>query len=124
MKQRKRIKGFTLLEVMVALAIVAIGLTAGVKGIGSHIKNQAYLKERTLAHWVAMNQLAVMRANEVWPSGELSGTEEMGKSSYKWVAEVIKLPGGDGIRRVEISVSREDEPDVMLASLFGFVGKH
>ena len=116
-------KGFTLLEVMVALAIVAIGLTAAVKGIGGHIKNQAYLKERTLAHWVAMNQITELRARREWPSGDLKGSSEMGNGSYQWVVKVIKLDSGDGIRRLEVTVADEETPDRTLANLIGFLGK-
>ena len=77
MTRSARQRGFTLLEVLVALAVVAIALGAGIKAAGSNIDNAAYLRDRTLAHWVAMNKLAEMETMKKFPS---PGTTERGST--------------------------------------------
>ena len=52
---RYHLQGFSLLEVLVALAILGISLGAAIKATSSSLGNAGYLQQRTLAHWVAMN---------------------------------------------------------------------
>lgn len=75
MTKNVRNAGFTLLEVLVALAVLALALAAGIKAAGSNIDNAAYLRDRTLAHWVAMNKLTEMQVFNKFPA---TGTTERG----------------------------------------------
>ena len=118
-----RQRGFTLLEVLVALAVLAIALAAAIKGISSHVSNETYLKERSFAHWVAMNQVAALRTSGQWPNaGQLSGDETMGGEEFQWTIKVTEFQGGD-VRRLDVKVSPKGEPDQPLSSLIAFVGK-
>ena len=63
-----RCRGFTLLEVLVALVIVAFGMGAVLSALSSSANNIAALREKTIAEWVGMNQIADVRLN-LNPSG-------------------------------------------------------
>jgi general secretion pathway protein I len=62
------LRGMTLIEVLVALAIVAITLAAGFKAAGGLTVNAQRLSDLTIAHWCAENQLTSLRLGKVWPS--------------------------------------------------------
>ena len=78
-------RGFTLLEVLVALAIIAIAMGALIKTSGGQTANASYLKEKTLAHWVGMNQLVEQRITRGWPDiGNHQGSTEMARKEWYW----------------------------------------
>ncbi|ALP54305.1 hypothetical protein Tel_14770 [Candidatus Tenderia electrophaga] len=119
MKQR----GFTLLEVLIALAILAVALAAAIKGISSHVGNISYLKERSLAHWVGMNALTELRVSGRYPSaGEIKGDESMAGREFSWVIKVTEVEGGD-VRRLDVRVVPENDPERPLTSLIAYIGK-
>ena len=64
---RRRRRGFTLIEVMVALAIVAITLGAGIKAAGALTGNTQRLADATAAQWCADNQLTGLRLSKLTP---------------------------------------------------------
>ncbi len=122
MPARSTSTGFTLLEVLVALAILALALSAAIRAAGSYAGNQAYLQERTLAHWVARNALTELQLEPRWPGiGRRSGDARMAGQQFEWRADIAQSPDED-LRRVEVSVwmgaDTEREP---LAGLIGFV---
>jgi len=116
-------KGFTLLEVLIALAILAIALAAAIKGVSSHVSNLVYLKERSLAHWVGLNALTELRVSGQWPkTGEIKGDEAMAGREFKWVISVTEVEGGD-VRRLDVKVSPEDDDERPLSTMVAYVGK-
>lgn len=116
-------RGFTLLEVLIALAVLAIALAATIKGISSYVSNIAYLKERTLAHWVGMNALVELRTSGQYPSaGEIEGDESMAGREFHWIINVIEVEGGD-VRRLDIKVTPEEDEERPLSSMVAFIGK-
>ncbi len=116
-------RGFTLLEVMIALAIIAIALTATVKSIGSHVNSAAYLKERTLAHWVAMNKVAELQTSGEWPrAGDDSGTVLMAKREWLWRMD-ISTTEDKRVHRLDVSVAAQDFPEQSLATAVAYLGK-
>lgn len=118
-----RQRGFTLLEVLVALAVLAIALAAAIKAISSHVSNESYLKERSFAHWVAMNKVAELRASGQWPnSGEFNGNATMGGEEFRWTIKVTEFQGGD-VRRLDVRVATQAQPKQPLTTLIAFVGK-
>ena len=117
-------RGFTLLEVLVALAVVAVALAALLKGSGEHARNSAYLRDKTLAHWVALNKIAELQIQPEWPSiGKQHGTSEMGLTDWQWVTSVSNTPDKD-IRRLEVEVRyAEDGTDPIVTRIAFLSGR-
>ena len=116
-------RGFTLLEVLIALAVVAVALAASVRMGSTASINAARLEGKTFAHWVAMNQMEELRAKRAWPgTGTRSGTEEMGKRLWRWTRRVESTEDAD-VRRVEVEVALDEEPDDVLSVLTGYLGQ-
>jgi general secretion pathway protein I len=95
-------RGFTLLEVLIALAIVAMSVGALLGTVTSSASNVIYLKEKTLAEWVALNRLTEVRIDKSMPSkGRRSGSTTMGGTRWEWEEEVTELPF-EGMLRIEV----------------------
>ena len=95
MRSREDQKGFTLLEVLVSLAILTIAMAALVQGAGQNTSNQTYLEERTFAHWVAMNRLAEIRLQKTpLATGHTGGTETLGGRDWRWAMDTEETPDG------------------------------
>ena len=60
--------GFTLIEILVAMTIIAIAMAALIKASGDYTYSAAYLKQKTLAHYVAMNELNTLQISSTWPA--------------------------------------------------------
>lgn len=116
-------RGFTLVEVVVALAIVAIGMLAVFKTIGDTVNNVSYLRDRTFAAWIADNRITEIRLSGEMPSvDETAGELEYAGRRWHWLTKVSQTQV-QGLRRIDVSVRREgDAEDSALVSLAGFVG--
>lgn len=113
--------GFTLIEVLVALAIVSIALMAALRAAGQGTNTVGELRSRLLAGWVAENMLAEHRARRDWlPLGIQRGTGREGGLDFIWREEVIATPN-PAFRRVDIRVYAGAEESHSLAHLAGFV---
>jgi general secretion pathway protein I len=113
--------GFTLVEVLVALAIISIALLAALRVAGGGTTSVEELRGRLLAGWVAQDLLAEQRALGEWPSlGILSGTKRQGGIEFAWREEVMSTPNG-AFRRVDIRVFTVSGEARSLAHLTGFV---
>lgn len=96
-------RGFTLLEVLIALAIVAMSVGALLGTITSSASNVAYLKDKTLAEWVALNRLTEIRISQQMPDlGKRAGNAELGGMRWDWEQEVIELPAVKGLYMVHV----------------------
>jgi general secretion pathway protein I len=117
-----RRSGFTLVEILVALAILAIALTAGMRALAQATDTASALKARTLALWVAQNQLAAAQIATPWPAlGTYAGDAQQAGTSFVWQASVTPTPNPT-FRRIEITVAEPQSPDYALARLTGFLG--
>jgi general secretion pathway protein I len=122
--------GFTLLEVLVALAVLALALGAAIQAVGDYTANQAYLRDRTFALWVARNQLATVQLSGRWPSvGQQKGDAELplggidsAGREWRWVMQVVQTAEAD-LRRLDIDVFPSEAADdaVPVARLSGFM---
>ncbi len=118
--RRVAARGFTLVEVLVALAIVAIALMAALRAAGQGTQAVAELRLRLLAGWVAEDRLAEHRGRGAWlPLGIARGTQNQGGVAFAWREEVIATPNG-AFRRVDVFVAAPQE-ERALAHLTGFV---
>lgn len=114
-------KGFTLIEVLVALAIISIALMASLRAAGQGTNNVGELRARLLASWVAENLLAEHRARGDWIApGIQRGTSRQGGLEFTWSEEVIATPNAS-FRRIEVKVFALADETHALARLTGFI---
>lgn len=116
-------RGFTLLEVAVALIVVSLGMLAAIGAVGHTARDSSYLRDKTLAHWVAMNKLTEVRLlPNAPPTDKSSDDVEMAGREWRWTMEVKQTPV-ESIRRIEISVRPKEAPETSsMASITGFFG--
>jgi general secretion pathway protein I len=113
----RRNEGFTLLEILAALLVVALALTAAVKLAAGTAANTAYLRDKSHAHWVALNVIAEQRLRSPWPRpGGISGEQRMGHRDWPWRAEVEQTPNED-IRRISVTVDNDEVQLVLTGYL-------
>lgn len=113
--------GFTLIEVLVALAIISIALLAALRVAAQGTTNVGELRTRLLAGWVAENMLAEHRARGDWlPLGINRGKEREGGIEFAWRREVIATPN-PAFRRVDVFVFMAPDDGRALAHFTAFV---
>ncbi len=116
-----RYKGFTLLEVLISLAILSTALIALSGSITEALKGQSYLKEKTFAHYIATHRLAELRLQKQWPNiGVTRGEKKMLQQNWLWKQEVLKTDD-DNLRRIEISISHEKDEEYQITKLVAFM---
>lgn len=104
MKTKLQAKGFTLIEVVVAVAILAVAAVALIDATQSNIHSMFYLQEKTVADWVAKNKLVEFQVYQKWPDlGSQDDSVEMANKEWVVRSEISKGPF-DGSRNVAISV--------------------
>jgi general secretion pathway protein I len=116
-------RGFTLIEVVVALIVVSLGMLAVIETVGGTARNSSYLRDKTIAHWVAMNKLTEVRVLPNAPAVDKTSDEvEMAGRDWRWTMEVKQTPV-ESIRRIDISVRPAEAPEKSsMASVSGFYG--
>src|SRR5689334_543017 len=121
--QINKTRGFTLIEVMVALVIVSIGMVAVIQAVSQAANNGAYLRDKSIAQWVALNQLTLMRIAQASPvKGTTTGEIEMAGQRWRWAAQVIETSVAS-MKRIDIAVRAAESPeDSQLATITGFYG--
>ncbi len=114
--------GFTLVEVMVALLIVAVAISSLLFQMMSVIDNTAYLRDKAVAHWVALNQQELLylenqHTNQLIDR-ERSGRQDMAGREWFWRVTPLNIATGDkNFQQVRISVSSDEAGDSSVVSL-------
>jgi len=115
--------GFTLVEILVALAILAVALAAGMRSVAQSSDAATLLKQRTLALWVAQNRLAAAQLAKPWPAaGVRAGSAEQARTQFVW-RETVEGTPNPAFRKIEIAVADPATPDYVLARLVGYLGQ-
>lgn len=123
----RRQRGFTLLEVLVALAIFALVAASVLSASSRSLQTAARLQDKTLAMWVADNRLSAMQlSRDPVADGREQGEEQMAGRRWQWQSEVIAT-SEPAMRRVTIWVAptsseRGNLSERALVSLSGFIG--
>jgi len=114
--------GFTLVEVLVAVAVVALAVTAVLTAMMRQVDGSAYLRDKLFAQWVALNQLELMRlenrhSNQL-PAAD-SGNVEMAGRTWYWRAQPQRSQA-EGFVQLDLSVAAEEGENVQpLATVTG-----
>lgn len=117
----RRVSGFTLLEVLVALVIVGTALAAGLRAVGSLTTNSAGLRASMMATWSAENRLVQIRLGREFPDiGKRSFPCPQGDLDLVCEEEVITSPN-PLLRRIEVSVFDADNPGRRIVKLIQLV---
>jgi general secretion pathway protein I len=114
-------QGFTLLETLVALAVLAIAMAAIMRAAGGEINHAAQLRQRLLADWVAQNRLALHAARGDWISvGSQDGEDTEAGMLLSWHEDISDTPN-PSFRRIEVSVFDPDDKSHLLRKLTGYL---
>lgn len=118
-------RGFTLIEVLVALIVVSMSTLAIAGQIGQAARNARVVQMRTFATWIALNKITELRLIEGVPdAGRDEGEIEYASREWVWESE-IKPPSGnaENFMRIEVSVALADDPDIIVGDAIGFIGR-
>ena len=123
MTPRRLQTAFTLVEVLVAMFVVALGMGALMAALTASANATAHLREKSFAEWVALNRLSEVRLKGVVPAtGKSDGEVEFAGTTWRWQQEITD-PKIAGILRIDISVSAAtDSSAAAIATATGFYG--
>ncbi len=108
MRMHRKASGFTLIEVLLALTIIAVALTALLKAIAQNVEHTQRIKEKTISHWVAMQGVAMVQLGllQINQSQETTQDTTMLGEHWYWRAKISTTPVKT-IQLITISVSTE-----------------
>lgn len=115
-----RQSGLTLVEVLVALAILSIALTALILNTTENTRNIQYLYEKTAAHWVAMNVLNQVQLDMITPARSPSfstGSMELMNTNWQWKLQ-IEITPDSSMNRIIVKVGHDEQPTLYTAYSF------
>ncbi|MCH2056647.1 MAG: type II secretion system minor pseudopilin GspI [Thalassotalea sp.] len=115
--------GFTLIEVMLAVAIFAIAGVAILGTAQNNLESLGALEQKSVAGWVAANQLTAASLNQQWPpKNNVKGKVEMAGSTWFWQQKVVRTQDND-LRQVTIEVRKNEDDKQALTELVTFIAK-
>ncbi|WP_026957580.1 MULTISPECIES: type II secretion system minor pseudopilin GspI [Aliagarivorans] len=119
----KRQRGMTLLEVMVAMAILATAGAAVVKAAAENLNSISFLREKSFALWVADNRLSEIKLSGAWPGTALrKGEEEFADRTWYWQSQGVETASNDFLA-VRVTVSKDKEGKQVMAELTSYVSR-
>jgi general secretion pathway protein I len=117
----RRVDGFTLIETVVALLIVALGMTAVFMQVGQFARSSILMQDKTLASWIGSNVVTELSLETSWPETGDS-EEEIAYANRVWhVTIAITETEVENLRRADVSVSLADRPDRVIHTVSGLI---
>ena len=121
-KSSPKCGGFTLVEVMVALAIAALGLAAVAASVSQMVDAAMTMQQRSYANWIAQNKIAELRLANVVPEvSSTSGQTQYAGLEWEWRANISET-GVENLYRVDVIVSQPGNEEI-LRKVSGFIGE-
>ncbi len=119
--QPARCGGFTLVEALVALIIVALGMMAVHTQLNQYAVTSVYIREKTLASWIATNVLTELSVQGEWPEPG-SEDDEIEYAGRQWHYTVeISTTQVENLRRADVSVSLAEDPERVIHTVSGLI---
>jgi len=118
-------RGFTLIEVLIAMLVLSIGLMAVIKVVSQVSISANQLRDKTYAQWVALNKVAEMRLQTTWPAtGKTDGVSDMADRRWHWSMQIKNTDDKD-VRKLEVSLSPDSEKndEVSTVTVTAFLGR-
>jgi general secretion pathway protein I len=117
-----RNRGFTLIEVLVALVVATLALGAVLAAVSQMADTGLTLRERTYASWIGQNKITELRLANVIPDvSESNGEIEYAGQEWAWIANISET-GIENLFRVDVDISRPGSDDI-IRSVIGFIGE-
>jgi len=115
--------GFTLIEVMLAMAVFAIAGIALLGASSNNARNMGHLENKMLANWVASNQLVAASLVTKWPpKNNVKGEVELAGKAWFWQQKVIKTTDKD-MRAIVMEVRLKADDELAVTSMTTYVSK-
>ncbi|MBO9491885.1 type II secretion system minor pseudopilin GspI [Endozoicomonas sp. G2_1] len=122
-RAKSRSFGFTLIEVMLAMAVLAIAGVALVSATSSNVRHIGQLEERMVANWVASNQLVEVNLDETWPPrNNKKGKMELASKEWFWQQKVVRTTDSN-MRAVTIEVRLNEDDELPITSLQTYIAR-
>jgi len=119
--RRSKESGFTLIEVLVAMVIIAVTLTAASRAAGKAIDSSVELKHRVVADIIAQNRLELHQARHDWPlPGKVIGEETQAGIVMNW-SEVVTDSPNPAFRKIVVEVYATKDSHFIIRRLVGFL---
>lgn len=116
-------RGFTLLEVLVALAIIGLGMIGIFAQMNQTLIATALIRDKTFAQWVALDRITELRLQGEFPGvGERSDSVEMAGTEWAYTIKVSEV-GIENFRRLDVRVAHADKPDRSIITVTGFISQ-
>ena len=109
---RSRQRGITLVEVLVAIAVLGIVLIGVFRALDHQSASTIALADRMFAHWAALNAMEEARLEEPAKGRETRGTTKLGRTT--WTVTVRREPPSDGLARLMVTATAEGRPGAVL----------
>lgn len=116
---KKNTRAFTLIEVLIALMIIAIALAAALRATNNSVRATTQVQNTLTAHWVALNVLSQIQTNllPMTSDGNTSGGTIMMGQKWNWKAVQINSAQFSGIKKITVTVDMKNKP---IASVSGY----
>jgi general secretion pathway protein I len=122
-KQSKKSLGFTLIEVMLAMAVFSIAGIALLSAATNNARNIGYLENKMFANWVAANQLVTNNLVAKWPpKNNVKGDVELAGRVWFWQQKVIKTTD-KGMRAIVMEIRLKANDELPISSLTTYVSQ-
>lgn len=121
--RKLRAGGFTLLEVLIGLLVLALALLALIRTAATQVNAFGELRGRTLAGWLAADVLTETRLATPFPApGKSDGRRRFGGRDWRWELEVQMTPVAT-VRRLDVRIYVANDRGAPLVDLVGFSGQ-